>query len=80
MKTIGKMALAAIALLLVLALVPALIPDEAYSPGAQEWLKIARTPSTVAPLQNRFHAQVGFLAAPGADMVEYGAGSGQRNP
>ena len=73
MKMIGKIAIAAIALLVTLALVPALIPDEEYSPSAREWLDIAHTPSTIPPLQNRFHAQVGFLATPNADMVKYGA-------
>jgi hypothetical protein len=73
MKTIGKFAIAAIALLLILALIPALIPDADYSRGAKEWLVIAHAPATVPSHENRFHAQVGFLAAADADMVEYGA-------
>ncbi|MGD8841021.1 MAG: hypothetical protein PVI70_15570 [Gammaproteobacteria bacterium] len=74
MKTIGKFLIAAVALLLILALIPALIPDEQYSRGAKEWLVIAHAPATVPSGENRFHAQVGFLAPADADMVEYGAG------
>lgn len=73
MKTIGKFIIAAIALLLVLALIPALIPDADYSRGAKEWLVIAHAPATLPAQENRFHAQVGFLAAADADMTEYGA-------
>lgn len=74
MKTLGKFLLGAIALLLIIALIPALLPDAEYSPGAGKWLEIAHAPATVPPAENRFHAQVGFLAAADTDMVEYGAG------
>ena len=73
MKMIGKIVAAAVALLLVIALIPALIPDEDYSAGAREWLDIARAPTAVPSSQNRFHAQVGFLAAVDADIAHAGA-------
>ena len=44
MKRTWKIAIIVVALLFAIALIPALIPDEEYTPGAREWLELAQKP------------------------------------
>jgi len=73
MKRSWKIAIIVVALLFAIALVPGLIPDEEYTPGAWEWLELAQKPQAIPPLQNRYHALVGFHTSADMDMTREGA-------
>ncbi len=72
MKLIGISFSSFAIVVIVIAIIPILIPDEDYSAGAQQWFDIANTPVAVPPRQNRFHAEVGFHASPNDNFIEQG--------
>ncbi|RDH80722.1 MAG: hypothetical protein DIZ80_16985 [endosymbiont of Galathealinum brachiosum] len=73
MKKLLKFTGLFILLLLIVAIIPVLLPDEDYSTGAKEWLDSARSPATIAEDKNRFNALVGFYAAKDEDILVTGA-------
>ena len=62
-----------IALFIIIATIPALIPDEEYSAGAQRWLNDANNPEVLPDEVNRFNALVGFNVTADKDMIAEGA-------
>ena len=59
--------------LLTLIAIPAFIPDEEYTPGAQQWLDEANTIVELPVAQNSFNALVGFNLREGEDTITAGA-------
>lgn len=55
--------------LAILVAIPALIPDEDYTPGTAQWLKEANNPEQIPAEQNRFYALAGFFVAADKDMI-----------
>ena len=62
-----------VALLVIIAALPAFIPDEEYSTGAEQWLNDANNPEVIPDEVNRFNALVGFNVEAEQDMVVEGA-------
>ena len=73
MKKIFKVIASLILVLLVIAAIPALIPDEEYSLGAKQWLDEANIMVEIPVAQNSFNALVGFSLGKDKDMVTEGA-------
>lgn len=59
--------------LIVIAAIPALIPDEDYTQGAKQWLDEANTIAEVPDELNSFNALIGFNRGKDKDMVVEGA-------
>lgn len=47
--------------ILIVAAIPALIPDEEYTPGVKQWLKEANNPEKIPAKENRFNAMAGLF-------------------
>ena len=62
-----------VALLVIAAALPAFIPDEKSSVGAEQWLNDANNPEVIPDEVNRFNALVGFYVEPDKDMIVEGA-------
>lgn len=73
MRVVVKVSGIFIALLVIIAAIPAFIPDEEYLPGVEQWLKDANTHEDLPIEVNRFNALVGFSVAADKDMVVEGA-------
>ena len=73
MKIIFKVSAAVFFLLIIVAIIPAFIPDEEYTSGAKQWLKEANNPVAIADEINSFNALAGFYVEADKDMVAEGA-------
>jgi len=73
MRKIVKASGVVIALLVIVAAIPAFIPDEEYLPGVVDWLEYNHAAENVADDLNRFNAVVGFGVAENKDMIAEGA-------
>lgn len=73
MKVAAKVLGVFVALLFVIAVIPAFIPDEEYTAGAEQWLNDANNPEQLPIEVNRFNAIIGFNVDADKDMVVEGA-------
>ena len=73
MKVAVKISGSFVALIIIITLIPAFIPDEEYSAGARQWLNDANNPEKVPVEANRFNALVGLYVDVDKDMASEGA-------
>lgn len=62
-----------IALIIIITIIPAIIPDEEYTPDVEQWLKDANNPEKIPAADNRFNALVGLYVDADKDMITEGA-------
>lgn len=62
-----------IALIIIIAIIPAIIPDEEYTPDVEQWLKDANNPEKIPAADNRFNALIGLYVSEDKDMLVEGA-------
>ena len=72
MKKILKISAVFIVLLIVVAAIPAFIPDEEYTAGVQQWLREGSHHEELPIEVNRFNALAGFYVEADKDMVTEG--------